>query len=223
MKMKKIAAALLVGALAGSVMIANWIPTFASNTVADDNNMITSAAFDEEGGSFDMIEAIKSMTGITEAEKNQLIQTEKDLEGTWKQLDAIEDQINKIYDDIFKDINDRYYAIEDKHAELWDKLYDNIPDGDYEDETSAYIKKSTALTQEEKNLLLDDLAKMDAMNAEYDALQAKADKACADLIKQSDALYEIIDKANEKNQDIWDKVIVPCEPIPYDGNDVIAY
>ena len=217
--MKKIAAGLLVGALAGSMIMANWVPAMASDTL-DDTNMVADKAFNYDEGSFNMIDTIKSLKGITEVEKNQLIATENKLEHIWKQVDVIDGQIDEIYDGIFKDINNRYYAVEDAHIDLWNKLYDNMAEEDYDRETSLCIDKSTALTKAEKDLLRADLAEMDALDVEYDALQVKADSACADLMKQADALYAIIDRENEKNQDIWDKVVFTYEPIE---DDVIAY
>ncbi len=201
--MKKIATLLLVGAIAGSTMVTNYIPTFAANKIDND------AFVADNSYGFTLEETIKNME-ISDTEKNRLLKTEKDLENVYKQLSDLEEQWAEKYDKFYKDLDDKFDKVSRAHQDLWDKLYENIPDGEYEDDTSAYIKKSKVLTDEEKAILLEDEAKLDEIEAQYEARYKDVELETKDIRDQIDKLYAEIDAANDENSDIWKKFIQPC-------------
>ena len=61
-----------------------------------------------------------------------------------------------------------------------------------------FIKASTALTADEKETLIKGEAELDALDAEYDKLSEKVDKATKELNDKVDALYTELGKLTDK-------------------------
>lgn len=146
--MKKTRAILIAGAVLISSMIPSVIPAFAQQDVGQD----LSPQMEEQQEMQSFEEYIRSLEGLTDKEKEQLIQMERELEPTWKEIEALEDKINAIYEKVF---------------------------GDYDE-----------------NKLSDE---------ELEILEKKAQEEAKDLNAKLDILYEIVDKAYEKNELILKK------------------
>ena len=124
---------------------------------------------------------IKSLSVLSEKEKQQLLQTEKALAPKVKALNEINAKLDDKISQAFKAINlyKQYEAFDSKRNEaLWEKLYKKVGRNEFGMDEKALIKISTTLTNREKNSLL----------------------------KELDALEKLDKKADAKNQAIWDKV-----------------
>ena len=127
----------------------------------------------------------------------------------WEQIEAVEEKSDSIFQ---------------RNAALWEKLDEicnALPD-DYDftnfDE-AAFIRDTNALTEAEKETLLNDIKELNELDAQMEALYGQLpdcdnmslyekalEKADPKVLDEIDTLEQEYDRLCEKNADLWDKV-----------------
>lgn len=208
-KMKKISTLVLAGVLVASSVM----PAFgASAAELSKANSKMAVAVNESNIDKDMLMSmeryIKSLTILTETEKQQLLQTEKQLEPKLKALDEINEKLDEKINQAFKSINlyEKYEALETKNEAIWQKLYKQVGRREFGMDETALIKSSKALTKREKNTLLKELAALKKLDELADAKEKEVLAKEKTLVAQAKKLEQEIEAMNAKNEAIWDKV-----------------
>lgn len=127
----------------------------------------------------------------------------------WEQIEAVEEKSDAIFQ---------------RNAALWEKLDEicnALPD-DYDftnfDE-AAFIRSTNALTEAEKETLLNDIKELNELDAQMEKLYGQLpdcdnmplyekalEKADPKVLDEIDTLEQEYDRLCEKNADLWDKV-----------------
>ena len=127
----------------------------------------------------------------------------------WEQIEAVEEKSDAIFQ---------------RNAALWEKLdevYNALPD-DYDftnfDE-AALIRSTNALTEAEKETLLNDIKELNELDAQMEKLcgqlpecdnmplyEKALEKADPKVLDEIDTLEQEYDRVCEKHADLWDKV-----------------
>ena len=127
----------------------------------------------------------------------------------WEQIEAVEEKSDAIFQ---------------RNAALWEKLdevYNALPD-DYDftnfDE-AALIRSTNALTEAEKETLLNDIKELNELDAQMEKLYGQLpecdnlplyekalEKADPKVLDEIDTLEQEYDRVCEKHADLWDKV-----------------
>ena len=208
-KMKKISTLVLAGVLVASSVM----PVFGANAAElSKANSKMAVAVNESNIDKDMLMSmeryIKSLTILTETEKQQLLQTEKQLEPKLKALDEINEKLDEKINQAFKSINlyEKYEALETKNEAIWQKLYKQVGRREFGMDETALIKSSKALTKREKNTLLKELAALKKLDELADAKEKEVLAKEKTLVAQAKKLEQEIEAMNAKNEAIWDKV-----------------
>lgn len=208
-KMKKISTLVLAGVLVASSVM----PVFgASAAELSKANSKMEVAVNESNLDKDMLMSmeryIKSLTILTETEKQQLLQTEKQLEPKLKALDEINEKLDEKINQAFKAINlyEKYEALETKNEAIWQKLYKQVGRREFGMDETALIKSSKALTKREKNTLLKELEALKKLDKVADAKEQEVLAKEKTLVAQAKKLEQEIEAMNAKNEAIWDKV-----------------
>lgn len=125
-------------------------------------------------------------------------------------------------------VDEKLTAVLERNAALWERVNDeydekiaaNEPDmtfelneADFDDICPAEesyadsIKSMRSLTEKEKAALLADLAEIESLEAQIDALYYRMTDENADrLYDEVDALYEKLDSVLDRNAELWDRV-----------------
>ena len=139
----------------------------------------------------------------------------------WKQIEAVEEKSDAIFQ---------------RNAALWEKLDDAcnaLPD-DYDftnfDE-AALIRSTNALTEAEKETLLNDIKELNELDAQMEKLYGQLpecdnmplyekalEKADPKVLDEIDTLEQEYDRVCEKHADLWDKVDEAYFNLPDDYN-----
>lgn len=172
----------------------------AGDAVLYDQNMSQSPGIEEY---------LEELDFLTEAEKKQLVEDEKEarplLDKAEKLMKEAEEKREKILsgNPIVKEYNDLMMQNQD----LWVKMGENETEEQAGMEDSrAYIKASTVLTEEERKKLLEIEDRLDALESEMKKANEEADKATEDLVTEARKYYEQADAVHEKSREIWDKI-----------------
>ena len=210
--MKKMTTLVLAGALiASSVMSAfganavefNKVDQKTAFTVTQNNTIDKTMAMSMET-------YIKSLSVLSEKEKQQLLQTEKALAPKVKALNEINAKLDDKISQAFKAINlyKQYEAFDSKRNEaLWEKLYKKVGRNEFGMDEKALIKiSSTTLTNREKNSLLKELDALEKLDKKADSKEKEVLAKEKDLVAQAKKLKAEIAAEHAKNQAIWDKV-----------------
>ena len=172
--MKKMTTLVLAGALiASSVMSAfganavefNKVDQKTAFTVTQNNTIDKTMAMSMET-------YIKSLSVLSEKEKQQLLQTEKALAPKVKALNEINAKLDDKISQAFKAINlyKQYEAFDSKRNEaLWEKLYKKVGRNEFGMDEKALIKISTTLSSREKNSLLKELDALEKLDKKADS------------------------------------------------------
>ena len=207
--MKKISTLVLAGVLVASSVM----PVFGANAAElTKANSKMEVAVNESNIDKDMLMSmetyIKSLTFLSEKEKQQLLQTEKQLEPKLKALDEINEKLDEKINQAFKAIKlyEKYEALETKNEAIWEKLYKQVGKNEFGMDETALIKSSKALTNQEKNTLLKELEALKKLDALADAKEKEVLAKEKTLVAQAKKLEQEIEAMNAKNQAIWDKV-----------------
>lgn len=208
-KMKKISTLVLAGVLVASSVM----PVFGANAAElTKANSKMEVAVNESNIDKDMLMSmetyIKSLTILTEKEKQQLLQTEKQLEPKLKALDEINEKLDEKINQAFKAIKlyEKYEALETKNEAIWEKLYKQVGKNEFGMDETALIKSSKALTNQEKNTLLKELEALKKLDKVADTKEKEVLAKEKTLVAQAKKLEQEIEAMNAKNQAIWDKV-----------------
>lgn len=130
-------------------------------------------------------------------------------DAVWEQIEAVEEKSDAIFQ---------------RNAALWEKLdevYNALPD-DYDftnfDE-AALIRSTNALTEAEKETLLNDIKELNELDAQMEKLYGQLpecdnmplyekalEKADPKVLDEIDTLEQEYDRVCEKHADLWDKV-----------------
>ena len=207
--MKKISTLVLAGVLVASSVM----PVFGANAAElTKANSKMEVAVNESNIDKDMLMSmetyIKSLTFLSEKEKQQLLQTEKQLEPKLKALDEINEKLDEKINQAFKAIKlyEKYEALETKNEAIWEKLYKQVGKNEFGMDETALIKGSKALTNQEKNTLLKELEDLKKLDKVADAKEKEVLAKEKTLVAQAKKLEQEIEAMNAKNQAIWDKV-----------------
>ena len=208
-KMKKISTLVLAGVLVASSVM----PVFGANAAElTKANSKMEVAVNESNIDKDMLMSmetyIKSLTFLSEKEKQQLLQTEKQLEPKLKALDEINEKLDEKINQAFKAIKlyEKYESLETKNEAIWEKLYKQVGKNEFGMDETALIKSSKALTNQEKNTLLKELEALKKLDKVADAKEKEVLAKEKTLVAQAKKLEQEIEAMNAKNQAIWDKV-----------------
>ena len=208
-KMKKISTLVLAGVLVASSVM----PVFGANAAElTKANSKMEVAVNESNIDKDMLMSmetyIKSLTFLSEKEKQQLLQTEKQLEPKLKALDEINEKLDEKINQAFKAIKlyEKYEALETKNEAIWEKLYKQVGKNEFGMDETALIKSSKALTNQEKNTLLKELEALKKLDKVADTKEKEVLAKEKTLVAQAKKLEQEIEAMNAKNQAIWDKV-----------------
>ena len=127
----------------------------------------------------------------------------------WEQIEAVEEKSDAIFQ---------------RNAALWEKLdevYNALPDDyDFTDfDEAAFIRSSNALTEAEKETLLNDIKELNELDAQMEKLYGQLpecdnmplyekalEKADPKVLDEIDTLEQEYDRVCEKHADLWDKV-----------------
>ncbi len=127
----------------------------------------------------------------------------------WEQIEAVEEKSDAIFQ---------------RNAALWEKLDEicnALPDDyDFTDfDEAAFIRSTNALTEAEKETLLNDIKELNELDAQMEKLYGQLpacdnmplyekalEKADPKVLDEIDTLEQEYDRLCEKNADLWDKV-----------------
>lgn len=161
----------------------------------------------------DITESIENffpkLTFLTEDEKKSLIAEESEWKALLSEMDRLQREIVKIYSDHEAEHPELY----EKHEEMIRKNMDlrwkmdraAFVDREWSEEEK--IRKSTVLTEEEKELLLKDQAVIDELEAKIRKHTSIIREKVEPLDRQREELSEKIEEIHEKNRAIWDKIL----------------
>ena len=155
-----------------------------------------------------------------QAEPQTLIATENE-DAIWEQIETLEEKSDAVFQ---------------RNEALWDKVDDAcnaLPD-DYDFENfdeAAFIRGMTALTEAEKETLLNDIKELNELDAQMEKLYGQLpecdnmplyekalEKADPKVLDEIEALEQEYDRTCEKNADLWDKVDEAYFGLPDDYN-----
>ena len=125
-------------------------------------------------------------------------------------------------------LDEKLTAVLERNSELWERVNDeydekiaaNEPDmtlelneADFDDICPAessyeeFIKGMSSLSEQEKTVLLADLAEIESLEMQIDELYYRMTDENADrLYGEVDALYEKLDSVLDRNAELWDRV-----------------
>lgn len=218
--MKKLTTLFALGAITvGSVFGSSL--TAKADTVLDRDFDYAIPYILHETAPVSMADYVKDLYFLTAMEKAKLIETDKLVNAEFDSLDKISNQINEAYDKMMqdnKDLFDEYDKILAENAELRHKA--DVEINDEQDgiaDEIEYIKASTALTEEEKSLLIKDAEKLMKLDEKINEKTQEVEDSLKDLREQEEKIYNTIDEEENKNSDIWEKIdlTINKEPIPY--------
>ena len=148
----------------------------------------------------------------------------------WEQIEAVEEKSDAIFQ---------------RNAALWEKLdevYNALPDDyDFTDfDEAAFIRSSNALTEAEKETLLNDIKELNELDAQMEKLYGQLpecdnmplyekalEKADPKVLDEIDTLEQEYDRVCEKHADLWDKVDEAYFDLPddydFDNYDEAAF
>ena len=152
---------------------------------------------------------LKNDTKLTKAEKKSLIENYKKLLTTLENIDKISEKISNISSKLTNnwEIEDKLDALSNKYVNLWNKVYENATDEDLAIEDNIdFINSSKVLTNKEKETLIKNQKEIDALNAQYDKLYDKVEKATKELTSKLDTLYDDSEKLMDEMQPLADKL-----------------
>ena len=127
----------------------------------------------------------------------------------WEQIEAVEEKSDAIFQ---------------RNAALWEKLDEicnALPDDyDFTDfDEAAFIRSTNALTEAEKETLLNDIKELNELDAQMEKLYGQLpacdnmplyekalEKADPKVLDEIDTLEQEYDRVCEKHADLWDKV-----------------
>ena len=177
-------------------------------------------------------EFIKGMSSLTEKEKAALLADLAEIEKYENQINELysrmtDENAERLYAEI-DTLDEKLTAVLERNSELWERVNDeydekiaaNEPDmtfelneADFDDICPAEesyadsIKSMRSLTEKEKAALLADLAEIESLEAQIDALYYRMTDENADrLYDEVDALYEKLDSVLDRNAELWDRV-----------------
>lgn len=207
--MKKMSALVLAGVLiASSVISVSEIKAAEENQVTPKTAVASNEMTIHQAMLMNMETYINSLTILTEQEKQQLIQTEREVEPKLQALDAVNEKIDDKLNQAFRAIKlyERYEALETKHEAIWEKLYQNISEKDLSLDEVTRIKRSKGLNQKEKNILLKELKALKKLDKIAEAKEKEVLAKEKKLVAQAKKIEQEIEAMHAKNQAIWDKV-----------------
>ncbi|MGV2804754.1 hypothetical protein GNF85_13940 [Clostridium perfringens] len=201
----KITKGIMAGVLISTVAIGGPV----AKVYASDNSTKDSVCYNEEK-EMTLQDYLNEMKFLSNDEKQKLIDADNESKPYYDKVNDIENEIEKISNKILNgsdNIYDRYDEILKSHEGLWEKLYSNITDEQTKiNSDKELIKASKILTEEEKNILIDDQIKLDEIYKKLDERNNEVNTATESLNKQLDEIYSKIDDINKKNNSIWEKV-----------------
>ncbi|MDO4719321.1 MAG: hypothetical protein Q4A78_01535 [Peptostreptococcaceae bacterium] len=172
----------------------------AGNAVSYGQNMSRSPGIEEY---------LEELDFLTEAEKKQLIEDEKEA-GPF--LDKAEELMREAGEKREKILSENpavkeYNDLMMKNQDLWSKIWENETQEQTDmKDIREYIQASPALTEDEKKILLEAEDRLDALESEMKKANEEADKATEDLVTEARKYYEQADAVHEKSREIWDKI-----------------
>lgn len=208
----KITKGIMAGVLISTVAIGGPV----AKVYASNNSTKDSVCYNEEK-EVTIQDYLNEIKILSNDEKQKLIDADNESKPYYDKINDIENEIEKISNKILNGsdhIYDKYDEILKSHEDLWEKLYNNITDEQTKiDNDKDFIKTSKVLTEEEKNILINDQIKLDEIYKKLDQRNNEVNKATESLNKQLDELYSKIDEINQKNNSIWEKIDYNCNEL----------
>lgn len=209
--MKKNATKVMVTVLATSLLLGGSLlqvnATDKTSAIAYDLRITDQQMFQRPA----IEELIASTKTLTQAEKDQLRKDDKELAPLYEKITKLTKEIDEKREQILsKDKTfQKYEQIIASNQKLWDKLNSNLTEQQaFMSDEKEVIKASKSLTEEEKQILLSEQDKLDALDAKINQLYAKVDEATKTQRAQLDEAFDQIDAVYVKSASIWDKIYV---------------
>ncbi len=209
--MKKNATKVMVTVLATSLLLGGSLlqvnATDKTSAIAYDLRITDQQMFQRPA----IEELISSTKTLTQAEKDQLRKDDKELAPLYEKITKLTKEIDEKREQILsKDKTfQKYEQIIASNQKLWDKLNSNLTEQQaFMSDEKEVIKASKSLTEEEKQILLSEQDKLDALDAKINQLYAKVDEATKTQRAQLDEAFDQIDAVYVKSASIWDKIYV---------------
>ena len=152
---------------------------------------------------------LKKDTKLTKTEKKSLTSYYEKFVKIRKKIDNIAEKIESISKKLTNNwaIEDKLDELSNKNQALWDKLYGKSTDKELAiDDNIEFIKSSKALTDKEKETLIQAQTEIDKLNYEYTKVSSKVEKATKNLTSKLDSLHKDLEKLIEKIQPLADKL-----------------
>lgn len=169
-------------------------------------------------------EFVHEMDFLSEEEKQQLIQDDREAAIHYQEADKLSEQANAIADSIYEKHEDTFQKQQDlmnEHEDLWLKLSESATEEQLRiEDNREFIRSSKALTEEEKQTLLQQEDRLDEIDKEIEKIHDEIEQATMDLTKQIDECYQKADAIHAKSQSIWNK-IYEQENISFPSDDNI--
>lgn len=172
-------------------------------------------------------EYILSLKGISNDEKQKLIESEKVIQPIYKQIDILLDKADSLGADVrvkIQAVDDKIYEIQNEDSKIMDKAHkyeasklingfdineESLDDNNEEsiyDSMVNYIKSLPVLTASEKDKLLATQKKLEPYYKELEELYKELDKVQKPVMDEVDKLYNKVDEEYTDVAYIWDKV-----------------
>ncbi|WP_313529371.1 hypothetical protein [Anaerotignum sp.] len=156
---------------------------------------------------------LKGFDDLSEAEKQKLLEIDQKTEPYYAKMEQVEKEIERIEAPFWDDAEGlfaQWDQVFEANIGLWDKLCDNATaEQELMENLMGFIRASQVLTDDEKEILLKDQQKADAIEKQLDEKAEAAYKATEDLHNQVDKLYEEIENIYDIDPEcdaIWEKI-----------------
>lgn len=155
-------------------------------------------------------EYLDELDFLSEKEKLQLLDDEKEATLLYDKIAKLTQESKEIGEEIFKkhdDLLQEYDALLLQNQGLWQKLAQNATNEELALPTNEqYIRSSKVLSDEEKELLVNQDQSMTTLQNKLDAVYDEIEKATASQNLEIDKYYQQIDAIHNRSKAIWDKI-----------------
>lgn len=153
---------------------------------------------------------ITQSKNLSQQEKDKLLQDGKSLEADYQQLHLLSQQAAAIEKKILSENQatmTEYEQLYRQHRDLWNKLNDNLTNEQtFITDKRQVINSSSALTQEEKQILLQNQDKLDAIEKKVAMVQQQIAAATKTHMQKQEEIFQRIDEVDAANFALWQKL-----------------
>lgn len=171
-------------------------------------------------------ELIEDMDFLTDSEKKQLIDDDQKASEYYEKANKLHLESESIADKIYQKndpIFEKREQLMNEYDDLWQKLLDHASEEDKNIvDNRKFIRSSKILTEDEKNILLAQEDKLDAIDQQIKAIYDEIDRATRELTLKIDECYTKAEEIHSHSQAIWDKIYDHTDMTPH-SERVIPY